>query len=132
MSRRRLPVLPSQVIWRVLLWSPLVALLFGPLMVETWLHLAVLQNDYELNELNRELTETDERIDALKTTIAELETLERINAQIPNLGLVEPQPEQIVTVRISPDGRFLDGAAYYNLAGLTRVERETGGTAFQE
>ena len=80
--------------WALLLLGPFCVLLF-----ETWVHLQVYAYDYEASELNRYLRETNLRVNALEEQEDRLRTMDRIEAQAPDLNLIEPEPNQIQVVR---------------------------------
>jgi len=79
-------------------WAPFLMLLFFVLFLETWLHTQTLRNGYEVNRINAAIQEVEAHVDQLKSEVATLKRMERIDAEAPNLGLVEPGPNQIVRI----------------------------------
>lgn len=81
-------------------WSWLFALapLFAVVTFDTWLNTENLRNDYGIAALNRQLKDLQETLDGLKVKEASLEALDRIEIEAPDLGLIEPQPDQIQVI----------------------------------
>ena len=77
------------------LWAPILAMPFGALFCETWLQTQIIANDYELNELVRAEQVAEGEIGELRTDVASLEAIGRMNAKASDLGLVEPEHHQI-------------------------------------
>jgi hypothetical protein len=75
-----------------------LAIPFIVLCLETRLNTAMLKRDIELGAVNAELNRLQEEYDAYNVKIATLETLDRIEIEAPDLGLVPPQPNQIKTI----------------------------------
>jgi len=84
-------------------WWWLFALvpMLSVVLVDTWINTGNLRNDYEMAEVTRQLKELRETLDALKVQEASLGSLERIEIEAPDLGLVEPQPDQIQVIYTS-------------------------------
>jgi len=77
------------------LWLPILAMPFGALFCETWFQTQIIASDYELNELIRAEQAIEGEIGELRTDVASLEAIGRMNAKAPDLGLVEPEHHQI-------------------------------------
>ena len=83
-------------------WYLLLGIIFSAFFFETWLQLQVYRNDYESASLNREIKKTVQQINLLQDKADELATMDRLNAKAPDLGLVEPNPQQIQVVYPHP------------------------------
>ena len=92
MSRRMHKKKSLRVAFRYL---PFLILPFSVLFFETWLHMESLNNGYKYADIEREKRETIARIDELEDRIISLNALSLIDANAPNLGLVEPNPNQL-------------------------------------
>ncbi len=79
-------------------WLPFLLVPFGLLFTETYLRTQRLNNDYEINALGGEIEKALATIDSLKTKRAAMENLNLIDARAPELGFVEPSPNQIESV----------------------------------
>jgi hypothetical protein len=77
-------------------WLPVLLVPFSVLFVETWLHTRILRDDYESYTLQIELRRLQESLKELRGQEASLNRLDRLDEQAPDLGLVEPEPDQIV------------------------------------
>lgn len=78
---------------------PLIMPVFSVLFLEAWLHTQILANQYKANDLTTQTREIEGRIDSLRGETQRLTRMERINAKAPDLGLIEPDPGQIETIR---------------------------------
>ncbi len=76
-------------------WSPLLLLPFSVVFLDTWLSTEAIQRDYRVNELTARIGEVQAQLDDLRVQEAELRTIRRIDNEAPNLGLKQPEPEQI-------------------------------------
>ena len=85
-------------------YTPFLAVPFAVLATETWLHHTRIQNDYETGAIRRDLRQVSSRIDELTDDIARLENLDRMQSQVPDLGLVLPTPTQVRVVNIPRNG----------------------------
>ena len=101
----------------ILLIIPLSVFLF-----EAVLHLSIITLDYEERELKMVLNESTKHIEELKATVAELESLERIDAQAPQLGLVTPEPGQIVSINSREPENFWLELEPFDIASGNIVE----------
>jgi len=101
-------------------WSWLFALapLCAVVTFDTWLNTENLRNDYGIAGLNKQLKELQETLDGLKVKEASLEALDRIEIEAPDLGLIEPQPDQVQVIYSPyPLGAPATGQAGNELAG---------------
>lgn len=81
------------------LWLPVLLVPFSVLFTETWLHTRILRYGYDSSDLQVELRRLEERLKDLRGQEASLNRLDLLDAQAPDLGLVEPEPDQIVVIR---------------------------------
>lgn len=79
-------------------WSPILLLPFSAVFLDTWLSTEAIQRDYRVNEMTARIAEAQAQIDDLRVREAELRTIRRIDHEAPNLGLKQPEPEQIRTI----------------------------------
>jgi len=109
MARRRgQQPAPRWLVWRWLKWWPHLAIPFGVLFVETFLHLGILGNDYERARINQHMKALQQEVLDLNARRAELEAMGRIQQTAVQLGLVEPEPNQVeVLVVERPHGPVL-------------------------
>ncbi|HUW59509.1 MAG TPA: hypothetical protein VMZ06_00775 [Candidatus Bathyarchaeia archaeon] len=89
---------PSVIPLSSLRWLFVLAIPFLVFSLEARLNTAMLKRDIELGAVNAELKRLQEEYDAYNVKIATLETLDRIEIEAPDLGLVPPQPNQIKTL----------------------------------
>jgi len=89
---------PSVISLSSLRWLFVLAVPFLVFFLEARLNTAMLKRDIELGAVNAELKRLQEEYDAYNVKIATLETLDRIEIEAPDLGLVPPQPNQIKTI----------------------------------
>ena len=83
--------------WWLIPMAPMLLVVF----IDTWINTGNLRNDYEMARVSAQLKELQEARDALKVREAELRKLERIEIEAPDLGLIEPQPDQIQVIYTS-------------------------------
>ena len=105
-------------------YTPFLAVPFAVLAMETWLHHTRIQDDYETGAIRRELRQVSSRIDELQDDIAQLENLDRMQSQVPDLGLVMPTPTQVRVVNIPRDGLPRTGDQALELAQLEIISDE--------
>ncbi|GMU92278.1 MAG: hypothetical protein AMXMBFR4_13360 [Candidatus Hydrogenedentota bacterium] len=92
-------------------WLPVLAFPFSVFFFEAWLQIQIFARDYESAVLKRKMREIDFQINRLQETADELQTLKRISAKAPDLGLAPVEPGQIEIVRASrPMGPAGDAA----------------------
>ncbi len=84
-------------------YAPLVAVVFGVLFCDAWLNIQTRRTDYELGRLNRRMRELRAELDALRGEQAEREGIGLLGDKAAALGLVEPEPRQVM--RITYDKR---------------------------
>jgi hypothetical protein len=89
---------PSLISLTSFKWVFILAIPFLAFFLEARLNTAMLKRDIELGVVNGELKRLQEAYDAYNVKIATLETLDRIEIEAPDLGLVAPQPNQIKTI----------------------------------
>ncbi len=82
-----------------LLWLPVLGVIFTPLFFDAWLNIASRNLDYELCRLNTRLGDLNASLDASRVEAARLEAVDRLFCAAPDLGLVEPEPHQVVRLR---------------------------------
>lgn len=98
MSRKRRGSLSGW--WRYL---PFVLVPFVLLFSEVWFQTQILNNEYRKNTLRSNIKRAEARVDALHDEIRELERMERVLQHAPNLGLVPPDPGQIIEILADGD-----------------------------
>lgn len=99
-------------------WSPFVLLPFSVLFIEAFLHTQILFNGYEINDLNKEIKVLTRSFEALRAEEANLETMDRIKAKAPELGLVKPEPGQIRVIRARAGPGRVGSELSYDMASL--------------
>lgn len=102
---------PAGVLAATLPIVVLFSIPFAVFFVETRLHLAILDNDYEITKLKGELQKARERIHALTVRKADLEDVQRIYSQESYLGLVPIDPGSITVIDASTELASSDVAA---------------------
>jgi hypothetical protein len=114
MIRRALPVqradaMTGWIKWAMLLAAPVMALAF-----DTWLNTEILRNDYEVALVSKQLKERSDTLDGLRVEEAKLQTFDRIEIEAPDLGLIEPQPNQVQIIHCSDEeARALEDTFFY-------------------
>ena len=91
---------------------PLLVMPFSMIFGEAWLRTQILNNDYEVNALNQRVRSLEARLETLRDEQVHLVRMERITEKAPDLGLVEPDPGQIIVLVAGTQGteRTLDSA----------------------
>jgi hypothetical protein len=84
---------------RAVKWLPVLAFPFSVFFFEAWLQIQVFARDYESAVLKRKMREISSQINKLQEAVDELQTLKRISAKAPDLGLEPIQPGQIEVIR---------------------------------
>jgi cell division protein FtsL len=102
MRNKRRHYKPVNVFWAFVTAFSIIVIPVSGLLVETWLNLSILAFDYENDELSKELERAQAHIETLRARIAELERMERIDAEALELGLVKREHNQLVIVNGSP------------------------------
>ena len=103
-------------------WWISLPLLLPPFMVlfsEAWLHTQILHNQYEVNTVTQSTRALQGRIDVLLEDHHRLVRMERIYAKAPDLGLVEPNPGQIVEIVAAAPPEPSDGQSALVIAKRT-------------
>lgn len=85
-------------------YAPFILVPFAIFAFETWSHYTLIQNDYEMSGIRRELREVSARMEELNDDVARLERLERMQSKAPDLGLVAPTPTQVRVVHLPQRG----------------------------
>lgn len=84
---------------------PLLVMPFSMIFGEAWLRTQILNNDYEVNALNQRIRALEGRLESLRDEQVHLVRMERITEKAPDLGLVEPDPGQIVVLVAGERGK---------------------------
>ena len=79
-------------------WIPVLLLPFSALFFDTWLNTEILKRDFRMANLNAELRRLRETLDMYRVHEAQLENLDRIEFEAPDLGLVPAEPRQIQVI----------------------------------
>jgi hypothetical protein len=101
---------------------PVLAVVFGVLLLETFLHLEIRACDYRKQHLKSHAQDLKDEIAELRARRAELERMDVMDARAPDLGLVEPSPGQVKLVRVDERVEPLapgPGTAAWELAQLS-------------
>jgi cell division protein FtsL len=94
-DRRKL----RELLWVMVLVLPLAA----GLLFDIWVHLQVIRTGYRINELERVLDDMGQRERRLRLEASYLSSPLRIESRaISELGMIEPQPEQLIYVESRP------------------------------
>jgi len=101
MSRR----VRRQVMYGWIKWVPVLFVIFSVLYVDAWLNTETRNNDYELAKSSTRIREIQESINAMRAEEAYLEGIKRLALLASEIGMVEPQPEQIQVVRYTTSDR---------------------------
>ena len=116
----------SWIKWAMLLAAPAMALAF-----DTWLNTEMLRNDYEVALVGKQKKELSDTLDGLRVEEARLQTFDRIEIEAPDLGLIEPQPDQVQVIHCSDEeARALEETfSYTALPGKPNETATDGRTA---
>ncbi|MBI2425534.1 MAG: hypothetical protein HYV27_22100 [Candidatus Hydrogenedentes bacterium] len=87
-----------RALWGWIKWSPVLFILFSFLFADVWLNIETRRHDYAYIELNSAIREVRKEIKDLKRDRASLETFDQLAQVAPDLGLQEPEPDQIETI----------------------------------
>lgn len=93
--------------WRSL---PFLMAGFGLMFLFTWLETQRLNNEYRAQDLTQEISEVKARMQKLREQIHHLNSfaeMERMERKAPSLDLIEPNPGQIVPIRVKRRGQIL-------------------------
>jgi hypothetical protein len=101
MSRR----VRRQVMYGWIKWVPVLFVVFSVLYVDAWLNTETRNNDYDLAKSSTRIREIQESINAMRAEEAYLEGIKRLALLASEIGMVEPQPEQIQVVRYATSDR---------------------------
>lgn len=106
---------------------PVLAVVFGVLALEAWMHLCIYAFDYERVRLSTEISAVTSHMEELRAREAELGSMIRFDEKAPMLGLVMPEPNQVRIVKASPVETDLSGRPY-DVAQRPASERQRSGT----
>lgn len=85
-------------LWGWIKWAPALGVVFPVLFLDVWLNIETRRNDYAFHDLNASIREAQKAIKDLKRDRAGLEQLDELAMAAPDLGLAEPEPDQIHTL----------------------------------
>ncbi len=91
----------TRMLTRSFLILPFIAMPFAVSISEMWFQMQIFSNDYELTTMRSEHERIRDRIEQLEDKATRLKTLRKLEASVPNLGLIEPEPGQIKIIRLS-------------------------------
>ena len=118
---RRRGVLGAWICWGILLVPP-----FAALAADTWLNAETLRKDYEIGDINGRLKVLAEALDELHVKEARLEAMDRMEIEAPDLGLVEPQPDQIEVIYTDDRDALREEPTPFILAGTAGAPNPSG------
>lgn len=81
-------------------WLAVIMIPFSVVFFQTWLNTQTIKRDYKMADLNTRIRELQQTLDALRLEIARLQNMDRIEMEAPDMGLVQPNPEQIQVIEI--------------------------------
>lgn len=110
------------------LFTPLVMMVFAVLFCDAWLNIQTRKTDYELGRLNKQMRVLRSELDSLRGERAEREGIGNLASKAERLGLVEPEPRQVM--RISYDKSRFAGEAQgpMTMARLDMASRRSNET----
>ncbi len=88
----------KQALWDWLRWAPVVAIPLSVLFADAWLHVQNWRRDFELGRLAERRQALSAALSEDHVVAASLQDLDRLEYMADKLGLVEPDPTQIVTI----------------------------------
>ncbi|HPO13049.1 MAG TPA: hypothetical protein PLI09_06355 [Candidatus Hydrogenedentes bacterium] len=97
-------------------WIPVLGIPFSLMFFDAWLNIATRNNDYDFARLSNQVRTLTGELEKARAQKAENENLEDLAAKAPNLGLVEPGPNQIITMRWDGKWRERPGEIPFALA----------------
>ncbi|MBP8128986.1 MAG: hypothetical protein KA184_05350 [Candidatus Hydrogenedentes bacterium] len=83
-------------------WAPLFIAPFASAFYEVWLNTQIWRSDYQILEATTEIGRVKERLRDLYVEQARWLAIEKLQNRAPDLGLVEPQPDQVATILVDP------------------------------
>ncbi len=89
-------------------WTPVLAFPFSLMFFDAWLNIETRNNDYAVGRLSSQVRSLTSELEHVRVLRAQQENLGDLGAKAPNIGLVEPNPNQVVTVRW--DGQWRERA----------------------
>jgi hypothetical protein len=75
---------------------------FSVFAAETWFQLQIFRGDYEVATMQQEARGIQQRVSILSERSDELGSMDRLSAKAPDLGLVQPEPDQVEVVWAAP------------------------------
>jgi len=93
---------PRGIVLGSMAWFALLLIPFSAFSVETWFQLQIFRGDYEVATMQQEAREIQQRVSILAERSDELAAMDRLVAKAPDLGLVQPEPEQVEVVMAEP------------------------------
>lgn len=114
----RRPLLGAMLKWFLVLLIP-----FGVMLLEGWMHLRVLHNDYAQGRLRVQINEAREQVTQLRLEQAKLEAMGRLALKASELGLVKPEPNQIEEIGRNSLYDLRETPPYDHLARLPRHDQ---------
>lgn len=102
---------------------PLLAAPLSILFLQTWMRLEVVANDYAIRDLTLEIRTSARTIKDLQAKTAELEGMERLYANAPSLGLVDPGPDQFQVIQVAATDGADRSEKPYDVALLNPYEQ---------
>lgn len=85
--------------WKYL---PFIAVPFAVLFFEVWHNTQILNNEYRKNTLRTAIRQSGARLDGLEDHAHELARMERVLERAPDLGLIPPNPGQVIKIEWTP------------------------------
>lgn len=104
-------------------WMPVLAFPFSLMFFDAWLNIETRNNDYAVGRLSGQVRSLTGELEHMRVLRAQQENLGDLGAKAPNIGLVEPNPNQVVTVRW--DGQWRERAPQAPFA-LARAQGTIG------
>ncbi len=81
-------------------WTPVLAMVFSALFVDTWLNTQMRADDYRLGQLNVRLRELRNTMSELRVQESRLEKQDRLVGKAQALALKTPDPSQVVVLQV--------------------------------
>ncbi|MBN2308676.1 MAG: hypothetical protein JXR94_06870 [Candidatus Hydrogenedentes bacterium] len=122
MTGKEMRRVPHGVLLGTAKWLPLLLVIFSVFLFETSLQLRIFEADYAQVELNGRVQEIKVRINLLEQQEDRLARMERIDIKASDLGLVQPEPNQIEYVTTGFDSSLRRHASPNELARLAPSE----------
>lgn len=88
---------------------PFVLVPFTIVFSEAWFRTGILENYFEIGQHTERMRAVQERVQELRVEESSLRRLSRIDSAAPDLGLVPPEPGQVIVIDMLDDWD-VDGA----------------------